>query len=116
MPVKERQKLRNQVSAQQSRLKKKEEVNKLHELLLTRDENMLMLATILTKSLKGHQELIHKIQNDIQKKFKEEIEEGKPRKMAKTSDHTHLHSLFTKAFVTKERDLEKYKPNDEREE
>ena len=47
MDVKERQRLRNQVSAQQSRIKKKEEVIFLNELIKARDAKMVKMHDLI---------------------------------------------------------------------
>ena len=49
--VKERQKLRNQISAQQSRIKKKEEVMFLHRAVKDKDDKMKALIKCLTLTL-----------------------------------------------------------------
>jgi len=51
MDVKERQRLRNMVSAQQSRLKKHFEVRFLNKLVKDKDDNMKKLMGILQKRL-----------------------------------------------------------------
>ena len=53
MPVKERQRLRNMVSAQQSRLKKKNEVLYLHKLIRDKDDKNQVLLEILKDTLQG---------------------------------------------------------------
>lgn len=59
MPVKERQKLRNMVSAQQSRIKKKEEVITLNNLIKVKDEKMHeFIEKILVKRLSSHPDLM----------------------------------------------------------
>jgi len=52
LTVKERQRLRNQVSAQQSRIKKKEEVLFLNAAVKIKDQKFEQLVDILTKKLK----------------------------------------------------------------
>ena len=51
MPVKQRQRLRNQVSAQQSRIKRKEESMVLHNIVKEKDDKFEEFLQFLGKSL-----------------------------------------------------------------
>ena len=89
MPVKERQRLRNQVSAQQSRIKKKEEVITLNNMIKDKDNKMqIFINDILLKKLQNHQEIIQQITHDIENKWpasgQDDQDEGKSYKRQKT--------------------------------
>lgn len=60
MPVKERMKLRNQISAQQSRLKKKMEVFHLHKLIKDKDDKINDFARMFSKFLGDDHQVIPK--------------------------------------------------------
>ena len=66
-PVHNRQKMRNQVSALQSRIKKKEEVLFLNDLIKHKDDRVKQLISVLNKHLEEDlileigQELLQKI-------------------------------------------------------
>ena len=49
IPVKERQKMRNLVSAQQSRIKKKEEVIHLKQCIKAKNENLRNFLNLITQ-------------------------------------------------------------------
>lgn len=86
IPVAERQRMRNQVSALQSRLKKKMEVIFLYELVNKNDDKIETLFGILKESLKGEKKLLGKITQQIRDAYPVEAEEGnKPTKRTKSS-------------------------------
>lgn len=66
MDVKMRQKLRNQVSAQQSRIKKKQEVLYLKTLLDKDNDKVCGILDILDSHLEKHPALLSKIKDQIQ--------------------------------------------------
>jgi hypothetical protein len=69
MDVKERQKLRNQVSAQQSRIKKKEEVIHLHNVIRNKNEKLMDLIDILKDKLRHNPDIMINIANEMRYKF-----------------------------------------------
>lgn len=67
MPVKLRQQLRNKASAQISRLKKKEEVLALQDIIRTHEEKrQAIVDQILGKRLQGHPDLLESITADLE--------------------------------------------------
>lgn len=63
--VKERQRWRNVVSAQQSRLKKKFEVIFLHKLIKNKDQRLGDFLEVLESKLKDRPELVNRIITEI---------------------------------------------------
>lgn len=63
--VKQRQRWRNIVSAQESRLKKKYEVIMLHELLRTKDQRLDTLLSIIMEKLQGQEDLVTQIAKEM---------------------------------------------------
>ena len=63
MPVKERQRLRNQISAQQSRIRKKEETIFLNRVCREKDEKFLQLINLMANNLDGPQ--LMKVYNEV---------------------------------------------------
>ena len=124
MDVKERQRLRNQVSAQQSRIKKKEEVIHLHTIIEKHDQKLKSLCTILTNRLCGNPDILQEILGDIQAKFPKDNANpsyppplGKKAGRGKSSEPSMLFKqAFMNTFVTKESDLAKFQHNDVKQE
>jgi hypothetical protein len=72
MDVKERQRLRNQVSAQQSRIKKKEEVILLKKLIRDKDHNLKGFLDLLVIELDGNskgKEVLRSLTLNFQNQF-----------------------------------------------
>lgn len=67
--VKERLRLRNLVSAQQSRLKKKEEIFTLNQMIISKDTKFKILNDILLKHLKTSPDLMSDVMIDIEKQW-----------------------------------------------
>ena len=134
MDVKERQKLRNQVSAQQSRIKKKAEVSHLQNLIKTKDRKFKdfidHFVTLLEKD--DNQHFIEKINDllldhisvaedsDDSDSVDENEKSKKPvfRKMQKglsfgeeTSIIEDLRNNLEMRFITSKKQLDKFKGN-----
>lgn len=66
LSVKHKIKLRNQVSALQSRLKGKSESIYLHKIISSHDNQMLKLMQVIERNLKGHPDILQSLVADLQ--------------------------------------------------
>ena len=96
MPMQERQKLRNQISAQQSRMKKREELNSLVQAQAVRNEQMNRLASLLLDTLGPNSDQIKVLKAKIEDEFSEEILANTHRKKQRTD--LSFETVFQNAF------------------
>ena len=110
LSAKEKQKLRNKKSAQESRLKKKEEQRFLHSTIEDKDNKMkVFLENILVKRLKKYPNVLEEMTKDISKEFK-------TSKRQKGNSVDLFRIAVEEVFMTDQEKLKKYKPNDQVEE
>ena len=102
------------MSAQQSRIKKKEEVIHLKSLIEKRDQKLHKLNEILINKLPSP--ALMSLIKEIRANWPEDIEEPKTKRAKKTEDDCQVFkSLFEEVFLTKDQDLNRFQQNSIRE-
>ena len=113
------------VSAQQSRLKKKNEVITLNKMIKDKDDKMSdFVEKILIKRLKGIPDVMNLIMSDINKQWPNEnknttspafMKQISNKKLQTDQMISEFRETFSNTFKTDEEELAKFKPNDEKE-
>lgn len=109
MDVKERQRLRNQVSAQQSRIKKKEEVIQLKKLIRNKNHCLDGLHDLLMEQLDTDsrgKEVLKSLTQEFQQDFGFDQENCSEFVHGDTSKRFSI--AFRDIFITKDEDINKY--------
>ena len=108
------------VSAQQSRLKKKEEVYTLNKIITDKDEKLSrFVEKILANRLGNQPELVEAIRNDIESEWPTMQAPSQKTPAAsstkqKSAIMSSFYDVFNETFLTKEEELAKFRPNDEK--
>ena len=76
-PVEERKQIRNQLSAQKSRIEKKKQLNMLKELILNNQRRNEQILELLQSSLAGKPEVMAGLKRAINKMASDEVTEGR---------------------------------------
>jgi len=109
------------VSAQQSRLKKKNEVLYLHKLIRDKDDKNQVLLDILKDILQDDPSNLNSIAQEMQSKIDNDSDgedsdakAAEANKRQKVSTPEEFEQIFLDRMLTKQSALEKYQQNDEK--
>ena len=121
MTLAQRQQIRNKISAQMSRLKKKEETIFLNKVVREKDDRYLKMAKSLCKVIDVAQG--HQLMDFLKKEW--DLKSAKPamkkttskvlsKKLSVVQNDDNLYDFLKEHFVTKQDILDQYQQNEEK--